>query len=154
MAIDRREAILVRIEAVLETVDGLETVARNRGLLDNDDRPAAVLLDGDEQERNPRVGRNVTGRQAMTPVMMTMRPQVFVVLKNKKPANDGQGTLLNTVRTAIIQAIANDATLQTLVGSNGDMVYNGCETDMKSGAGLDGQARMDFSLTYPFDPYA
>jgi hypothetical protein len=152
--IDRREAILVRLLAIMGSIDDVETVARDRGLLDNDARPALVLLDGDEQERTPRVGRNVTGRQAMIPVMMTMRPQLFVVLKNKKPANEGQGPLLNTLRTAVITAIANDATLLTLVGSNGDIVYNGCETDMKSGSGLDGQARLDFSLTYPLDPYA
>lgn len=150
--IDRREAILARLFVLIGSVSGIKSAVRNRGLLDNDVRPATVLMDGDEQERTPRVGRNLTGRGAMTPVMMTLRPQIFVVMDTRLPQNASIGTDLNAIRTALIEALAGDATLLSLVGSNGDIVYNGLETDLKSGSSLDGQARLDFSITYPLDP--
>jgi hypothetical protein len=151
--IDKRESILARLEIVLAAIAGISSFARNRALRDNDARPGIVLLDGDESERPPRVGRNVAGRQAMLPVMMAMKPQVFVLMDTRLPQNVDIGPDLNAFRTAIIDAIANDATLLTLVGTNGDIVYNGCETDLKSGSPLDGQARLDFTLAYFLDPY-
>jgi hypothetical protein len=151
--IDRREQILSRLEDVLGAVPGIESFARNRGLLDNDARPAIVLLDGDERERTPPVGRSATGRQGMVVNMMTMFPQVFVVLKVAKPQNVDVGPTLNGLRSAVIAAVAADAALRTLVGTNGDIVYTGCETDLKSGSPLDGTGRLDFTLSYPLDPY-
>jgi hypothetical protein len=150
--IDKRESILARLEVLLDTIPDILTVVRNRALLDNDDRPALVLLDGSELERAPRVGSNIPGRQAMTPVLVTMRPQIFYVPKSKLPQNETVGTDLNTFRAAIIAAVGTDATLQSLVGTNGDIVYNGCETDLRSGAPLMGQARLDFAFTYWIDP--
>ena len=150
---DNREAILARLEVVLAAIAGIESFARNRGLRDNDSRPGIVLLDGDESERPPRVGRNVAGRQSMLPVFMAMRPQVFVLMDTRKPQNVGIGTDINAFRTAIIRAVAADATLRALVGTNGDIVYNGSETDLKSGSPLDGEMRLDFTFSYFVDPY-
>lgn len=150
--IDRREQILTCIEGILAGVSGVRSVARNRGLLDNDVRPGLVLLDGDEQERSPRPAGSSTGRQGMVPTIMRMQPQVFIVMDVRKPQNANLGQDMNVIRTAIIGAFASDAELQSLVGTNGDIVYNGCETDLKSGSTLDGTARLDFSLTYPLIP--
>jgi hypothetical protein len=70
----------------------------------------------------------------MQPVIVKMMPQIFVVLKNKKPQNDGIGPELNDYRGKIIRALAYDAQLLALIGPNGDISYDGCLTDMKTGS--------------------
>ena len=151
--LDNREAILARLAVLLAAIAGIESFARNRGLVANDSRPGIVLLDGDESERPPRVGRNLTGRQSMLPVFMAMKPQIFVLMDARQPQNVDVGTDINAFRTAIIRAIAADTTLRSLVGTNGDIVYNGSETDLKSGSPLDGEMRLDFTFSYFVDPY-
>jgi len=147
---DKREQILLRLKAILETIPTIVTVVRNRGLMDNDSRPAAYLLDGDESFR---LTGDRKGRVTMSQELITMRPQIFVIGKSLKPQNEGVGAALNGYRIGIIRAIAQDAALLALVGSNGDIAYNGCETDLKNGSLLDGQLRLDFAITYVLDPY-
>jgi len=86
-------------------------------------------------------------------VIVTMRPQIFVLLKNAKPNNVDVGTLLNTHRAAIIRAIATDAQLQALVGPNGDLAYESAETDLNTGMAMEGQMQIGISITCPLDPY-
>jgi len=151
MALGRREDILVRLMEILEAVQGYSAVARNRGDMDQNRRPALVLLDGDETSNLNGSGR---GRVKMSPAIVTMRPQVFILLKTTRPQNEDVGTDLNTRRGVIISAIADDAALITLLGPNGGIAYEGCETDLKSGGSLEGQMRLDFALTTTLNPYA
>lgn len=156
--IDKRELILKTLFEILEFMktnppDGVETfqtVARNRGLHDQDARPVAILMDGDEVSR---LDGDRRGRQRMSPELITLKPQIFIVLKNRKPKNVLTGEDLNAYRIAIIRAIAQDVELLELVGTNGNLAYNGCETDLKSGQLAEGQMKLDFLITYVLDPY-
>lgn len=151
--LDKREDILSRLFAILNAITDPETpntVARNRGLLDNDARPALVLLDGDERVSLPGNNR---GRQRMSPCLVTMMPQIFIITKLKKPQNEGIGELLNSFRVSIVKAIADDTELIALLGSNGDLSYDGCLTDLKTGSSVQGEMQLDFSLTTLLDPY-
>ena len=149
MPLARREEILNRVFEVLETIPNAVTIARNRGLMDNDMRPCILLLDADEQTIVTGAGR---GRQKMQPVIVKMMPQIFVVLKTKKPQNDGIGPELNDYRGKIITALNDDAQLLALIGPNGDISYDGCLTDMKTGSTMEGQMQLDFSITTVMDP--
>lgn len=157
MPLPRREEILAQLFTTLDGMKAgqpsldIQTVKRNRGLLDNDMRTALVLLDGDEQTI---VTGDRRGRQKMSPVLVRMRPQVFAILKIKKPQNEGVGTDLNTLRAAIIKAFADDAQLLALIGPNGDLSYDGCETDLKTGSSLEGQIQMNFSIVTALNPYS
>jgi hypothetical protein len=156
MPVSKREAILVRMFEIFgEEYITAQTVVRNRALLKTDDRPAIALMDGDERARLTGDGRGQgnTGRQQMTPQLMTMTPQVFVLPDEKLPANEGIGELVNMMRDIIVRTLANDPTLLALLGSNGSIAYLGMETDLKSGGALQGQCRLDFALTYVLDPY-
>lgn len=148
---NRREEILVRMHELFGTVPDIATNVRNRALLDNESRPGLILLDGDET--NMSAVR--PGRVRMSPGVVLMKPQVYVVLKEppKGIADQGQGTLLNGFRVEIINALSGDNDLLNLLGSNGGMEYLGMETDMKSGNTLKGQLRIDLALRYTFDPY-
>jgi hypothetical protein len=57
MSLALREEILNRVFEILETVPNLVTIARNRGLMDNDMRPCALLMDADEQTIVTGAGR-------------------------------------------------------------------------------------------------
>ena len=151
MSINRREEVLSRLLAILEGLDGFETVVRNRGLLDNDKFPGIVLLDGDETSTKLADGR---GRQRMSPVITAMHPQVFILLKTAQPTNENVGQNLNTRRGTIIGAISADAQLLALIGPNGDITYDGCETDLKSGGAMVGEMRLDLTIKCVMNPNA
>jgi hypothetical protein len=148
---DIREMILSQLKVILGTLPMITTVVRNRGLLDQEQRPAAVLMDGDE---TARLTGDKRGRIRMSPELITMKPQLFIILKSHKPTNEYVGEDLNQYRADLITAVDLDATLRTLVGSNGNIAYTGCTTDLKSGQQAEGQMRLDFDITYVLDPSA
>lgn len=153
MSINRREEVLARLFEILDNIEGRQTCARNRGILDQDKLPALVLLDGDETTKTLS-GGSTRGRTGMSVAIVTMTPQIFVVLKLKKPGNELVGQLVNTFRGRIISAIAADAQLMALIGTNGGITYDGCETDLKTGSPLEGELQLNFSITVPCDPKA
>lgn len=153
--VDRREQILVRLtEIMAESYIAASTIVRNRALLQQDDRPAIAILDGDERARltGDGLGRGTGGRVGMGVQLMTMTPQVFFVPKSRRPMNAGIGTEVNAYRDIIVRVVAQDPQLLSILGSNGSVAYMGMETDLKSGSTLDGQARLDFVFTYLLDP--
>jgi len=150
---DRREAILAR----LFTVAGIPahtppftTRVRNRAMIDPDKRPTFVMLDGTESEAASQPNR---GRVALSPSIMILRPQLFVLLKTQKPTNETVGQLLNEYRVAMLKAIGEDPELLELVGDNGNIRYHGCLTDLQSGSSMEGQMQLNLSLSYPLNPF-
>jgi hypothetical protein len=157
MSLAKREEVLAHLLTILENIvvpDGfpaIETVVRNRALLDNERCPGIALLDGDEATKATGAGR---GRVRMTPVITILKPQVFVLLKLKKPQNEQVGQHINAYRGAVIKAVASDAQLIALIGANGDITYDGCETDLKTGMEMTGQIQLNFSISCVLDPYS
>jgi hypothetical protein len=148
---DKRELIMQRLHDICEDVDNIVTVVRNRGLMSNEQRPAVVILDGDEL--GSIFGPSQSKADFM-PSVNTMKPEIYYLAKEARVKNEQIGTLLNTARLAICSAIADDAELKTLLGPNGGIHYNGCVTDLKSGSALTGEMRLDFWFKYVFNPQA
>lgn len=154
---DKRELILARIAAITteaKTDAGILFCARNRALVANDKRPACVLLDGDESPGPQRIVRPGRQQVHLRPSIMQMKPELFIIMDEKRPTNENIGPLLNAKRIALSKALADDAALKDLLGANGGITYNGCVTDLKSGSALTGQMRLDFVYTYVFHPTA
>ena len=148
--IDRREAILARLLAILETVSGVQVAVRNRGDLPADKRPAVVILDGDEVARDqPPASR---GQLTAAPSIIDLTPEIYVLMDLRGPANEGTGEDMNVLRRLILIAIMNDETLRELLGANGDITYIGCETDMASGRSLEGQMHLMLTFAYVLRP--
>lgn len=154
---DKREDILARILDIALSVKAaditIKTAIRNRGWKSNEERPAIILLDGDEENAG---GAFTSGRGGylMRPSIVTMRPELYILLDERRLANDTVGQDLNNYRVLFARALATDTQMVSLLGSNGKVVYNGCVTDLKSGSALTGQMRMDFAFTYLFVPTA
>lgn len=146
---DRREQILDRLFQCLQSVPGVTTVARNRGELPEDTRPAITMLDGDEDADLAAIPQ---GHMAMAPNLVIMRPEIYAVLNQREPKNEGVGQDLNNLRKEILRATINDPQLKTLVGSNGLIIYEGCTTDLASGRSMQGQIQVRVAFRYVLKP--
>lgn len=151
MSNDTREDLIARLVVIMGTVPGITSSVRNRNLRSNEQRPAMVLLDGDE---TPRVSlRGQRGRAAMmAPQIMELRPEVYILLQEGRPNNETVGQQLDAFRIVFLKKVWEDTILSTLLGSNGSIVYNGCQTDLKSGSSMSGEMRLDFVMNYVLKP--
>lgn len=145
--VDKRELILAQLLVIGRTIPGVKSFFRNRGLVSTDERPAFVLLDGDElpTKLGPPARSNYGG---MTPQLMVMTPEMYFLLPEARPTNDEVGSQINALRIQHYNAMASDATLRGLIGPNGTMTYYSTTTDLKSGSTLGGTMRMNYQLTY------
>lgn len=149
---DRRESILAQLFVVLQSVAGVKSCWRNRAELPEDKRPAITVLDADEE-----VGTQVNSSRgavglSQQPVMVTMRPEIFVLLEQREPKNENVGQDMNAFRIKILNAVNADTQLATLCTSNGSIVYEGCLTDLATGRSMTGQMQLRFAFSYPFKP--
>lgn len=150
--IDRREMILVKLEALLGDITEApaENVFRNRAVLPEDKRPAMVLLDGVEDVQLSGGPKSMRGP---APSLAVLRPQIFAVLKRREiPEAPLIGPELSLYRRAIIAAVIYDEDLRELVTTNGMIEYQGSETDMQSGSSMEGQLQINFAFRYPLIP--
>lgn len=147
---DRREQVLAALFVILSAVTGVKVVVRNRGELPAAVRPAVVLLDGDESARDSVT--NERGRLTAAPNLVDMSPEIYVVMDQREPKNERIGEDMNAMRMAILKAVMTDAPLIAILGSNGDIKYHGCDTDMASGRSMEGQLSLRFTFTYVLKP--
>jgi hypothetical protein len=156
--VDTREAVLAQLFTIMGTMPAIVTNARNRGLMTNEKRPAQVLLDGDEQPRLSVDTNRIRGMQmAMAPQLVMLRPEIFYLPTEKRPLNNTPqniGTEANAWRVEFLSRLWADTGLADILGSNGSIVYYGCETDMKSGSAMSGEIKLDFMVIYVLRPTA
>jgi hypothetical protein len=157
---DRREEILERLDTLLQST----TITLSSGVIpagnyvhNRNELPAAlvpgiILLDGDESN-DPRTLRQPGLQQNQVPVqLIRMTPEIYVVLDERKPLNLNVGADLNLARRVILATIWPDRSLQASVGSNGNIVYDGCVTDLARNRTMQGQLGMSITFTYPIGP--
>lgn len=157
--VDRRILILQELESLLSGLDiELSTgkvkpgnFIRNRNELVADKRPGIILLDGDETPA-PSAPMSSGRNTSISTRLMVMRPEIYVVLETRKPQNINVGEDLSLARGVLIRAIAKDAILSQICGSNGQISYEGCVTDLARNRTMEGQMGVAFSFVYPFIP--
>jgi len=161
MAYDRREDILNYIHTVI-----LQEVANASGGFAYRDRgdiepvnpetqvaqlPGLILLDGKESQGVSTRGHGGSG--GLIPTVMVMQPQIYVALKPRDTsANEGVGPELSAWRMRILKAIDQDDSLRAKLGSNGEMSYDGLDSDMHADGPMVGQEAMNFTFVYTFNP--
>ena len=157
---DRRAKILARLDVILSALsiklmDGSTVTGKfvhNRNELPADMVPGLILLDADEVS-DPSTLRAIAGRQLpMGAKLMRMTPEIYAVLDVRKPANVNVSEDLNLMRGAILSAIYHDQTLSDICGSNGQIVYDGCVTDLARNRTMKGQLGISVSFVYPLFP--
>jgi hypothetical protein len=152
---DKRELILERLLALLGTVNGTAdplNVFRNRAEIPIEKLPALVLLDGKEDLKYPNLPHTRGG--ARVPAVFDLKPQVFIVLRPRDDINNvGVGEELSGLRMQVIKSFTQDDELVlNLLGSNGEVMYLGHETDLQTGSTVLGQMQLNFRLSYVLNP--
>ena len=157
---DRRTDILAQVHTLLNSLeitlsDGTipaKNFVHNRNELPKELVPGIILLDADEVS-DPRGIQAPPGRGGPPGAkLMRMTPEIYVVLDVRKPNNVQVGEDLNKARLAILGTILNDKTLQAIVGSNGQISYDGCVTDLARNRTMQGQLGVSITFVYPLVP--
>ena len=129
-------------------------VVHNRDQLPAEKVPGLIILDGDEI-KDPRVLEMPSGRNLpVSPSLVRMTPEIYIVLDVREPLNINVGEDLNTARAALLNLVLHDATLSQIVGANGQIVYGGCVTDLARNRTMKGQMGIMLTFVYPFIPNA
>ena len=146
---DKREVIFRRLVEIAKTVPGIVATFRNTDEISDRQRPCIVILDADEaaDDGDP----SGMTRRSNAPRRVGMTPELYVML-GAKPEHIG--TELNIFRAAIIKAVLTDTTLTVLVGTNGDVRYEGCATALARGRMMEGEMGLSFTFAYVLRPDA
>ena len=140
---DVREDILARLVEVVATVPNLRTVQRNNVDITDDQMPAALVLDGDEDVVSGNDGSRLSNR----PLIIEMTPEIQIVEQSSTIGSD-----LTTFRRELMKRVLSDATLNAQTGSNGKISYEGCETALGWQQKQYGVLQIRFRFKYPLKP--
>ena len=144
---DKREEILIRLEALFQGLAGITLAGRNILLPDERQRPCLILLDADEvAAQSAQVpGRRSPGGAAL----ISMTPEVWLILSGKAAL---VGPQINALRLTIIRAVLFDTALNDICGPNGGITYEGCATGLARARNLEAEMGLSFTFTYPLQP--
>ena len=143
--IDRRELILVRLLEIAKGIEGIAGAFRNRDEISEKQRPAIVILDADEAADDA----DPTTRPSRSPRRVAMTPEIYILL-GAKP--EELGSVINALRARFVKSVLGDSQLASIVGSNGDIRYEGCATALARGRSMEGEMGVSFSFTYVLRP--
>ena len=142
---DRREMILTRLLEIAVGLDGIFAAFRNKDEISERQRPAIVILDADEAADDA----DPASRPSRAPRRVAMTPEIYILL-GAKP--EDLGTAINSLRARFVKAVLGDAPLSLIVGSHGDIRYEGCATALARGRSMGGEMGVSFSFTYVLRP--
>lgn len=124
---DTREDVLARLLEVVAAIPGMRSAHRNNVDIPEDQLPAVIVLDGDEETTG-----DTQNRQSNSPVMVQMTPGILVQVQDD---NVVIGSMVTTFRRELIKRVLFDTELNALIAKSaprGDAAirYLGCQTDV------------------------
>jgi hypothetical protein len=143
---DVREDILARLLVVVATIPNIRSAHRNNVDITEDQLPAALVLDGDEETNETQ------NRQSNSPIMVQMTPEIVIAEQSNEIGSD-----LTTLRRELIKLVLLDTELNDLIAKssprgNGAIRYLGCQTDLGWMRSLHGALRAQFLFKYTLRP--
>lgn len=142
---DPRELILDRLVEIGAGIEGIVTAKRNIKRPPDELLDAIVVLDADEtaDQGDP------SGRQSHSYRRVGMTPEIYILAKGKP---EEVGTRVNLLRARFVKAVLTDSELIALLGSNGEMRYEGCATALSWGREMIGDMGVSFTFHYVLRP--
>jgi hypothetical protein len=145
---DVREDILARLLVVVSTIPNLRSAYRNNVDIPEDQLPAAVVLDGDEESDG---ADDVSMKQPHRPYNVQMMPEIIIAQQADEVGSD-----LTTLRRELIKRVLTDIELNQIAKTgrlgNGAIRYLGCQTDLGWMRSLHGALRAQFLFKYTLKP--
>jgi hypothetical protein len=143
---DVREDILARLLEVVATIPNLRAAYRNNVDIPEDQLPAAIVLDGDEESNEAQ------NRPSNSPTIVQMTPEIIIAQQADEVGSD-----LTTLRRELIKRVLADNELNNLIAKssprgNGAIRYLGCQTDLGWMRSLHGALRAQFMFKYTLRP--
>lgn len=148
---DVREQILVRLLAVVTGLPGMRATYRNNLDVAEDETPAVILLDGNEESQDAS-NPDLSARAATIPRSVQMTPEIVIV-----EASAGQvGPELSEIRRELIKRVLADEQLNEIVNTyrrgNGAIRYLGCTTGFGWLRDMHGALLLQFLFKYFLKP--
>jgi hypothetical protein len=127
--VDTREDILVRLLEVVTTIPGMRSAWRNNVDITEDQLPAVIVLDGDEDSDG---ANDVSMKQPHRPYNVQMTPGIIVQVQDD---NVVLGSIVTNFRREMIKRVLTDGELNEQIVKtgrfgNGAIRYLGCQTDV------------------------
>ena len=141
---DVREDILARLVLVAGTIPNIRSTERNNIAINEEDMPAAIVFDGDEETN---AGTDTSTRPANLPYSVRMTPAIEISAMSNAVGSD-----LSVLRRDLIKLVLYDSQLNAIVKSNGAIRYLGCQTDLQWMRTLNGVLRVQFLFNYKLKP--
>jgi hypothetical protein len=147
--VDTREDILARLLEVVASIPNIRSAQRNNVDIAEDQLPAAIVFDGDEETDD---ARDAGMRPPNRPTVVRMHPEIVIVEQSDEVGSD-----LTTLRRALLKGVLNDVTLNEQIVKtgrfgNGAIRYLGCQTDLGWGRSMQGALRAQFVFKYTLRP--
>jgi hypothetical protein len=146
---DVREDILARLLEVVATIPNLRAAYRNNVDIPEDQLPAAIVLDGDEESDG---ASDVSMKQSHRPYNVQMTPEIIIAQQADEVGSD-----LTTLRRELIKRVLMDSELNEQIVKtgrygNGAIRYLGCQTDLGWMRSLHGALKAQFMFKYTLRP--
>ena len=146
---DVREDILARLLEVVASIPNLRSVQRNNVDIPEDQLPAAIVFDGDEETAD---ATDASMKPPNRPTLVTMTPEIVIAQQADEVGSD-----ITTLRRELIKRVLNDAELNEQIvktgrHGNGAIRYLGCQTDVGWMRSLHGALRAQFAFKYTLKP--
>ena len=143
---DVREDILARLLEVVASIPNIRSAHRNNVDITEDQLPAALVLDGDEETSEAQ------NRPSNSPIIVQMTPEIIIAEQSDEVGSD-----LTTLRRELIKLVLFDTELNDLIAKssprgNGAIRYLGCQTDLGWMRSLHGALRAQFMFKYTLRP--
>ena len=147
---DVREDILARLLEVVATIPNIRSAQRNNVDITEDQLPAAIVFDGDEDSDG---ANDVSMKQPNRPYNVQMTPGIVVQVQDD---NVVLGSIITMFRREMIKRILTDTELNQIAKTgrlgNGAIRYLGCQTDLGWMRSLHGALRAQFLFKYTLKP--
>jgi hypothetical protein len=146
---DVREDILARLLEVVATIPNIRSAHRNNVDITEDQLPAVLVLDGDEESDG---AGDVSMKQPHRPYNVQMTPEIIIAQQADEVGSD-----LTTLRRELIKRVLTDTELNEHIvktgrHGNGAIRYLGCQTDLGWMRSLHGALRAQFLFKYTLRP--
>jgi hypothetical protein len=146
---DVREDILARLLELVGTIPNIRSAHRNNVDITEDQLPAALVLDGDEESDG---AGDVSMKQPHRPYNVQMTPEIIIAQQADEVGSD-----LSTLRRELIKRVLTDTELNEQIvktgrHGNGAIRYLGCQTDLGWMRSLHGALRAQFLFKYTLRP--
>jgi hypothetical protein len=148
--VDVREDVLARLLEVVAMIPGMVSVHRNNVDITEDQLPAVVVFDADEETDD---AQDVGQRPPNRPTLVRMTPEIVIAEKTA-----GQvGSELTALRRELIKRVLTDTELNEVIVKtgrfgNGAIRYLGCQTDVGWMRSMHGALRAQFMFKYTLKP--